>query len=156
MLISLIIFSAKYLFVIIPLISVIYFLLQKKEIQKKMIILAALTFPLTFIVSRIASYCYYNPRPFALYNFEPLIPHAVDNGFPSDHALFSFAIAFLIFFFNKKFGIVLMILGFTVGSSRVLSGIHSPIDIIGSFVISSLVTFAVYSFYTKKRILSIN
>lgn len=103
-----------------------------------MLILTVISLPLTFMVSRIASFFYYNPRPFALYNFKPFIPHAIDNGFPSDHALLSFAIAWVIFRFHKKLGIVLIIIGGAVGFSRVLSGIHSPIDILGSFFISGI------------------
>lgn len=147
---TLIIIFAKYLIGVISLLAFFFFLFQKKDIKKKMIIFAGFILPVIFLISRIASLIYYNPRPFVLYNFKPLIQHAADNGFPSDHALLSFAIAFFVFVFNKKLGMILISLGFIVGFSRVMAGVHSPIDILGSFVISASVTCVVYIFLRRK------
>lgn len=150
MLISLIVFSAKYLFVVIPLIAVIYTLMQSKSLRKKILTFSVVNLPVIFIISQIVSRLYYNPRPFVQYHFKPLVDHAANNGFPSDHALLSFAIASIIFVFNKKLGIILGVLGFMVGSSRVLSGIHSPVDVLGSFVISATTTYIIYRVLISK------
>ena len=72
-------------------------------------------------------------------HFTPLISHAANNGFPSDHSLISFAFASIVFLFNKKLGFVLFLLSFLVGLSRVYVGVHYPIDILGSFLICIIV-----------------
>lgn len=146
----LIIIFAKYLVFVIPFLAIIFFLLQKKDIYKKILMMGSLIFPLAFILSKIASAIYYNPRPFVQYQFKPLLEHAADNGFPSDHALLSFTIAALVYIFDKKVGIMFGILGFVVGISRVLAGIHSPIDIIGSLLISVVSAYVVYKLLNKK------
>lgn len=130
------IFFAKYLFLLIPLISFVYFLLQKNNTKKEILIKGVIIFLIAFLSARILSSFFYNPRPFVINHFTPLVSHMADNGFPSDHALLSFSFSALIFLFNKKIGLVLIILGILVGFSRVFVGIHSPIDILGSFIIS--------------------
>jgi len=134
------IFFAKYLYIVVILVAVVYVLLQKRSTQKSMIILTVIALPFIYIVAKIAGHFYYDPRPFVQMHITPLIPHAPDNGFPSDHTLISAAFASILFVFNKKWGIVAFILAILVGISRVYTHVHSPIDIIGSLVISIVVT----------------
>ncbi len=136
------IFFAKYLYLVIIFIAILYFLLSRSK-KKRMIILGILSLPLTFILAKLTGLAFYDPRPFVISHFVPLIPHAANNGFPSDHALISFALASLIFVFNRKLGIILFALGILVGASRVYVGIHFPIDILGSFIISVFAVFVI-------------
>ena len=87
--------------------------------------------------------------PFVENNFVPLIAHAADNGFPSDHTLFGAAIASVIFLFDKKWGTGLFMLAFLVGVSRVLAGVHHFVDIAGSLLITIIVTVFVYRIVEK-------
>lgn len=152
---SLIIFSAKYLVYLVAAAAIVVLFLQKREIQKKIALFAVITLPIAYIVAKIAGKLYYDPRPFVSQHIKSLIPHAPTNGFPSDHALLSFAIAWVIFAFNKKLGVVFALFALLIGVSRVYVHVHSPIDIIGSFVISAIVAVAVYfglqSFLYKKK-----
>lgn len=134
----------KYLFIFIIFLGLIYLYKQKKDIQKKILLFSAICLPIAFIIAKIASTLYFDPRPFVTHHFTPLISHAANNGFPSDHSLISFAIASIVFVFNKKLGLLLFVLGLLVGFSRVYAGIHSPIDIIGSLAISVIVSYSVY------------
>ncbi len=108
-----------------------------------------MTFPLILLVSRIAGYYIYDPRPFVVKHIHPLIAHVADNGFPSDHALLTMAIASIIFTFNKKLGIVLFSIASIVGIARVLANIHHPIDIVGSATIAIVVTVIVLFFKSR-------
>jgi undecaprenyl-diphosphatase len=83
-------------------------------------------------------------------NFIPLIPHAPDNGFPSDHTLFGTALAVIIFPFHKRLGTVLFILALLVGIARVYLGINHAIDILGSAVISVLIGLSLYYFVIER------
>jgi undecaprenyl-diphosphatase len=69
-------------------------------------------------------------------HFTPLIPHAPDNGFPSDHTLLSSAIAMTVFLRNRSIGGLLWFLTLLVAAGRIGSGLHSPIDVAGSIAFS--------------------
>ena len=108
-----------------------------------MLLLAVIILPLTYVVAKIGSHLYFDPRPFVVMHVHPLIPHIADNGFPSDHELISAAFASILFVFNKKWGIVAFVLAILIGYSRVYTLVHHPLDIVGSFVISIVVMVAV-------------
>jgi undecaprenyl-diphosphatase len=144
------IFGAKYLVFFIVLIGGIFFLVQPRWIQKKLFIYAVIALPIIFIIAKLASLIYYDPRPFVVGNFIPLIPHAPDNGFPSDHTLFGTALTVVIFPFNKRIGIILFILAILVGVARVYLQIHHTIDILGSGIISIVVGLSLYYFVIER------
>lgn len=146
----LIIFGAKYLYLVIVAAAIVYIFFQSKELRWKIILCAAIALPLIYIVAKIVGYFYYDSRPFVVGEFTPLIPHSADNGFPSDHTLFASALAAVIFFFNRKLGIVLFALAFLVGVARVLAGVHHFIDIFGSIVIASVTTYIVFQYILPK------
>jgi undecaprenyl-diphosphatase len=107
----------------------------------------------SYIISRIAGALYFDPRPFVVGHFIPLIAHAADNGFPSDHVLLTGALAMIVWFYNKKLSIVLWVLALLIGWARVYVGIHHTADIVGSIVIVLAVGGA-YALLEKYRELS--
>ncbi len=147
---SLIIFSAKYLIYILIAVGAVWFFTLTREQQKKLLYYAVPSFILIFIASRIAGHFYFDPRPFVAGHFTPLIPHAPDNGFPSDHALLASAIAACAWPFGKKFSALAWIFYILIGIARVAAGIHHTIDIIGAAVISIAIAIIVYYAMRKK------
>jgi undecaprenyl-diphosphatase len=77
-------------------------------------------------------------------NFTPLIPHAPNNGFPSDHTLLVSAIAAICSFYSRRVGVILWVIALYVGISRVYVGVHHPVDIVGSAVIAVTVSLLVF------------
>ncbi len=142
----LIIFGAKYLYLIEIILFAIYFFLQKRNKQKSIIILSVVSLPLAYIFSKVLASVYFDPRPFLIDHFTPLIASSTDNGFPSDHTLLASAIASIIFFHNKKLGIVAWVIAFAIGISRVLAGVHHFVDIVGSIVIVFVTMWFVRSY----------
>ncbi len=130
------IFGAKYLYLAVIIIFFIWFIAQPKPRQREIFIIICICLPLAFIISVIAGRIYYNPRPFVLGHFPPLIPHKANNGFPSHHALLTSALAAIIFIFNRRLSFVLWVLALFVGFSRVYAGVHHSIDMWGSVLIS--------------------
>lgn len=67
----------------------------------------------------------------------PLIPHPLDNSFPSGHALFSGALIFGIWKYFRKTSllIVMNIFAILTLSMRVIGGVHYPGDIVAGLVI---------------------
>ena len=147
---TLIIFGAQYLYLVIIIAALVYLWRQPKELRWKIALMAVLALPLTYIVAKIISNFYYDPRPFVVGQFTPLLPHGADNGFPSDHTLLSSAVAAVIFFFHRKLGLWLFAVAFAVGASRVFAGIHHFADIFGSMVIAFVVTYVVFEYIFPK------
>ncbi len=142
----LIIFSAQYLILFVVLAAAVYFFKQDRKRQKEIVIFAIITLPIIYIAAKIIGVFYYDPRPFVSENIVPLIAHAPDNGFPSDHALLSSAIAFILIFYNRIVGWSMLLLALLIGFSRVLAGVHHSIDIIGAVLISLAVAYSVFKF----------
>ncbi len=140
---ALAVFGAEYLFLAVVAIGSIVFLKQAAPTRRRMIFLAAFSWPTILIVAGLLSLFYDNPRPFVERGFIPLIPHAPNNGFPSDHALLCAAIASTLRPFQKQAALATWLLTVLVGFSRVYAGIHHPIDILGSMIIAYLATLAV-------------
>lgn len=136
----LMILLAKYLYIVIIVVFIVYALFQSRETQKKLFILTIIALPIIYIFAKIAGHFFFDPRPFVTMHIKPLIPHAADNGFPSDHTLISAAFASVLFVFSKKWGVGAFILALLVGISRIYVHVHSPIDILGSIVISIVAT----------------
>ena len=130
------IFSAKYLFVLSLVILGAYFLLRRWPAQKRMALFAIPAGILTFAIGYLVRLFYYDPRPFVVGHFVPLIQHAADNGFPSDHTLLVAALAMVGTYWNKWLGAALWVIVFLVGSARVYTGVHHAIDILASIIIA--------------------
>ena len=145
------VFIAEYLYLFVLLIGVIFFFLQPRNIKKNMVICSVIVAPLAYIFSRIAGLLYYDPRPFVVGHFIPLIAHVADNGFPSDHVLLTGAVAMVIWFYNKKLSAVLWVLALLIGWARVYSGIHHVTDIVGSIVLVLISGAIYYSLPISKR-----
>lgn len=138
----LIIFGAKYLW-IAPVLGALY-VFWKSDSKKRIFGLAALALPVTYVCGVIARILYFNPRPFVVNNFTPLVEHVADNGFPSDHVLLVGAIAGVIGKYDTRWGALLWLIAIAVGASRVLAGVHHTVDILASLAISALVTRVIY------------
>ena len=144
MLPALIIFISQYLIFFLVLITILYFLKQPDSKKKKIVFFSLIALPLVYVIAKISSYFYYDPRPFVVNHFTPLVSHAPDNGFPSDHTLLGSAISLIVFCFNRKIGFLLVLLSLAIGISRVFAGVHHYADIIGSIVISAIIIVPLY------------
>jgi undecaprenyl-diphosphatase len=133
---AIVIFGAKYLIYFLIASAVYCFFTIEKSRRRELFIFATTTLVLAYILAKISSFLYYDPRPFVIGNFVPLIQHVADNGFPSDHMLLASTVALIVFRFKRKWGIFLFALAFIVGISRVFAGVHHLVDIFGSIVVS--------------------
>jgi undecaprenyl-diphosphatase len=132
----LIVFGAKYLIAVPVLVLLAYFLFSRGKVLRQLAWLTLLSLPVAYILGRIAGVLYNDPRPFVVDNFTPLITHAADNGFPSDHTLFAATLAMIVLYVNKRVGIALWIVALLIGISRIFAGVHHTTDIIGSVIIA--------------------
>ena len=84
---------------------------------------------------------FYIPRPFIQFGFEPLLAHEDSSTFPSKHTTSAFIISYAIARLNLYAGILLFLLAIIIGLTRIISGIHRPLDILSGFVIATLLSF---------------
>jgi len=91
-----------------------------------------------FIVVEIIRFIWDRPRPFITNPVNLLISHSPSSSFPSGHAAFFFALSTLIYFYNKKTGILFLIASFLISISRVFCGIHWPFDILAGALVGIL------------------
>jgi undecaprenyl-diphosphatase len=76
------------------------------------------------------------PRPFVGLGFSPLIDHAQDSSFPSDHTLLGVALIGPMLLRVPRVGVGMFVWALLVGAARVAAGLHYPSDIIGSSVLA--------------------
>lgn len=70
------------------------------------------------------------------------------DAFPSGHAAFAFALATAMLFFKRSIGALLLIGAVLVGVSRIIAGVHWPLDIIAGGALG-MVTAIAASFLWK-------
>ncbi len=133
---ALALFAANYLYLVQALVALLWFVRQPPTRQAEVAAVALVFFPLVVLCAEGVGLVYYDPRPFVVGHFTPLILHAPDNGFPSDHALLTSAVATLVLYFQLPMGVLLWALAALVGAARVHAGIHHPIDVLGAFAFS--------------------
>ncbi len=148
---SIIIFLALYLYLFIIILGFLSFFFLTAAKRKDMLKLSLLTFPFSFLLGKLLSFLFYNPRPFVLEHIHPLIPHAPDNGFPSDHALLTMTIAAVVVTYNRKLGIFLFCLALAIGIARILANVHHLIDILGSICIAAVTTYLSWLILRKAK-----
>lgn len=119
--------------------------------NKRLLILILLSLPLAYVLARLLGLLYFHEQPFAVYGFEPLIPHAIDNSFPSDHVALGGALATAVLFFNRPLGLFLWLLVLVIGLLRVVAGLHYASDIAGGIAAGILAAAAVFFVMSKVR-----
>jgi undecaprenyl-diphosphatase len=143
------IIGAKYLIFAIVFIALAATLLSKRTIRNNIVKLALFSFPIALLMAFIGGLLFYDTRPFVAEDIEPLISHQPDNGFPSQHTLLAMTTAATIFVYIRQLGALLVILAVFVGVSRVLAGVHYPIDIVASIAIAVAATFIAWVLLAK-------
>lgn len=96
------------------------------------------------VIVKIVRALYDKPRPFDVMEISTLLDHSSGFSFPSGHASFLFALAFIVYLFNKKWG--WWFIGFAVlnGLARIFVGIHWPLDILGGIAVGGISSGIVY------------
>jgi undecaprenyl-diphosphatase len=146
---SVIIFCAKYLFVVVVLLY-IWAIYQASKRDRKALVVALVIAGITAVVlDKLGGKLYYDPRPFVSQNIKPLIDHSADNGFPSEHTIFSMTIGILLFYYRRRLGALAVVIAYVVGVARIAAHVHSPIDIVGGIAIG-LIAASVGYFATKE------
>lgn len=97
--------------------------------KKEIALHAALSVLIAGITTIILKELFLTPRPFEIYNIDPLAGLTYLSSFPSSHTAIAFALATTIALHQIKFGIFLLMVASLVGLGRVAGSVHYPVDI---------------------------
>lgn len=151
----LIVFCAQTLPLVPPTVAaVVWFLLPRPQ-KWGLAVRAVLALGLTAALVLAAGSLHDDPRPFTLDPSHPaLFPHAVDNGFPSDHTAYAAAVSLLVLTVRRRLGIVLLAFSVVGGLARVAANVHHLQDIVAGLLLATLsvaVAELVCSFVDRRR-----
>lgn len=96
-----------------------------------------------FFTKFIAKFFFHTFRPFVIFPQVHSLFAETGYAFPSGHTTTAAAIAFAIFFTNKKAGYVFIFFALLIGMTRIAAGVHFPIDILGGFILGAMVAYFV-------------
>lgn len=116
---------------------------QTKRVALKAAIAAFLAWE---VFSKIVAGLVDRERPSqSILGVKELIFHRPDTSFPSDHAaaIFSVAIVFRLIG-HRKLGNGLFVIGGLIAISRVMAGVHFPLDVIAGAAIGTVVGWIIY------------
>ena len=101
------------------------------------IVAAGLT---SYLAAKVAAILYQpeTMRPFEKLGVEPGAAYLNNPGFPSDHALFAMFLVLAVWYSTRNIWLSIMLLAMTVvmGVGRVLALVHTPVDVIGGFLLA--------------------
>lgn len=147
-----IIFCAKYL-VVAPVGAMLAYVHREGlAVAKKVALELAVALPLVYVAARIVGLFFGQEQPFVAYGFEPLLPHAVDNSFPSDHMAFMSVFATVAYLRHRYLGLSLWVMAAAAGVARVAAGLHYPADLVAAACLAVAAVFAARALlaaYTK-------
>ena len=108
------------------------------------------------LINRSITLFYLHPRPFMENIGTTLINHASNSSFPSNHTTFMLSIAAILIFTKstKIIGCILFFLGLLGGALRVFCGVHFPLDLCGSLLVSLVATTILLTF--REELTTIN
>jgi len=69
--------------------------------------------------------------------------------FPSEHMAVYTAFTISMFLINKKFGYVFLFFSIIVGVSRIIIGVHYPVDILGGFFVGLIISLIFTELFKK-------
>ncbi len=146
-----IIFSGETLGIIL-LIGLVIFLFSHEHKEKGfhniIVVFGAILF--AWGVSWIIKHVYPSPRPFiALDDVTKLINYGGMDSFPSGHATFFAAMATVLYFYHKKIALFYALGAVFIGVSRVVAGIHWPLDILVGYLLGGVVASFTYILYSR-------
>lgn len=126
---------------------ILYFLFKKE----KFIVLAMIaTVVISTATAAMLKTIIARERPYQTLDVRQLVEEDDNRSFPSNHVQLSFALSAIVFYFRRKFGLILFLLSLIIGIGRIYVGVHYPSDILGGAVIGVLLTILILGISKKK------
>lgn len=150
---ALFVFMAVYFaYLVAVLVGLYWFSIKDRFTARKTVILAGISALLAReVFANIIRFLWHRNRPYVTYHLRDLISKTDTAGsFPSGHATAMFSIASIVYFYNKRFGILLYVMAVLTGVSRVIVGVHYPSDIVAGALIGIGSGYLVYKLLDRR------
>ncbi len=133
----LVVFLARDLVVFVGAGLILYwFFGNDKFVTRKSLIMGFLSFVFSRVVLvEIIRLFLHRDRPFISHTVVQLLEKGNQASFPSGHMTAMAAIASAVYFYHPRLGLWLWVMGLVIGVSRVIVGVHYPIDIVGGIAV---------------------
>lgn len=133
---------AKFLPVVFAL-ALIGLWLTWKPINQRAAFLAGLSALVALGMGQLVGMGFPRPRPYLAHPVHLMIAPTADTSFPSDHATLGFAVAVLVWRFNRRVGTALLLLALILAFARIFVGAHYPTDVLGGAVLGTATSLAI-------------
>lgn len=152
---TLAVFVAQYMPIVLTL-GLIYLWIVKEKSTRNIILYAVYAAIIGLAINMIIGMFYFHPRPFMIPIGTVLFQYPAESSFPSDHTTMMVSLSLMLIYFKETRNIGLVFLGLSLigGFARIFSGVHFPLDILGSVVVSIFSTLLIYSM--KERLDPLN
>lgn len=117
--------SSKF-FAVLYIACILWLLIKLDQRLIKFLLIPALVLGTVSILRKIIN----RKRPFEVLEIEPIITHDIGGSFPSKHASSAMIIAISVYWINPLAGSLCIGVALVTAISRVLGGVHYPVDIV--------------------------
>ncbi len=139
-------FFSNYAVYILPVIVAIYVVLVANRPIKKLLY-AGVVVAAAMLLAELLKQLFSVPRPFITLDFTPIATVA-NYSFPSIHATYAGAMFLAVYFLISKrswFTVAVAIVCIAIAISRVMLGVHYPLDIVVGFALGMVCAFAAHA-----------
>ena len=137
--------SYVFIYIFIVLAIIIPVLIRRDFIYS---VLTFLTAGFTWVAVYVIKHIFTIPRPFITLDLTPLF---LETGFsfPSSHVAVISALTVLVWKVNRKLGIIFAVFSVLVAISRMIIGVHYPLDVFAGGCLGVLIGLGIIWFYKK-------
>jgi undecaprenyl-diphosphatase len=114
-----------------------------KRVNQRAAFLAGISALVALGIGQLIGMAFPRPRPYLTHQVNLLISPSADTSFPSDHATLGFAVAVLVWRYNRRAGTALLLLALVLAFARIFVGAHYPSDVLGGAVLGTLTSIAI-------------
>lgn len=115
-----------------------------RERHQVALFVALTSMALSSLVVLIINGFYERLRPFDVMDVTLLFYRPTDPSFPANSAAAAFALGAAIWPVNRRVGTAMLAAAVVYGLSRVIAGVHFPLDVLTGWLIAAAVTLAVF------------
>ena len=140
--------------VVLFLIIVMSVLFRERNGRRSLQLLAHILIPvfIAILYTEVLKNLFQEPRPWViLSDVRVLFEYGGFDSFPSGHATAYGALALSTYFYNKRIGMFVGLVALSISLSRVVVGIHWPLDVAVGFAIGFSITY-LYHLHLRKRV----